>query len=217
MRVWRLGPWCPSSLTQTRRIPPASKCLEASGQFPLETSPALSGLLLGGRPHGSWLPRTPADRARPAPVERAPRLPRRPGDRGGEPRGPARLSAPLELLSRRALGSPKSRGTSEYPTTLTEPRLGCSPPGRRQERRKASGGTLRDRSCQPARSRGLVRNRTVGRPPAGVRTASERSHPHSSRQASAPCTTRGSVRPVRAARDSDPCQHKLLQDYGRGT
>ncbi len=32
------------------------------------------------------------------------------------------------------------------PTKLTEPRLGCSPPRRRQERREASGGTLRARS-----------------------------------------------------------------------
>jgi hypothetical protein len=54
----------------------------------------------------------------------------------------------LELVYRRALGSPKSRGTRVYPTKLTEPRLGCSPPGRRQERRKASGGTWRDRPCR---------------------------------------------------------------------
>jgi len=45
-----------------------------------------------------------------------------------------------------------------------------------------------------------MRNRTVGRPPSGVRTASDRSHPRSARQASAPWTTRGSVRPVHSFR-----------------
>ena len=61
---------------------------------------------------------------------------------------------------------------SGYPTKLTEPRLGCSPPGRRQERREASGGTRRrDWSCRPARSCGLIRNRTVGRPPSRTLTA----------------------------------------------
>src|SRR5229473_6005113 len=45
---------------------------------------------------------------------------------------------------------------SGYPTKLTEPRLGCSPPGRRQERREASGGTRRrDWSC-------LIRSSAVG-------------------------------------------------------
>jgi hypothetical protein len=39
-----------------------------------------------------------------------------------------------------------------------------SRPGRRREPREASGGTWRDRPRRPARSRGLMRNRTVGRP-----------------------------------------------------
>jgi hypothetical protein len=43
-------------------------------------------------------------------------------------------------------------------------------------------------------------NRTVGRPPSRALTASGRSHPSSARQASASCTTWGSVRPVHSAR-----------------
>src|SRR6266851_8510972 len=34
-----------------------------------------------------------------------------------------------------ALFSPKIARDTGYPTKMTEPRLGCSPPGRRQERR----------------------------------------------------------------------------------
>ena len=45
-----------------------------------------------------------------------------------------------------------------------------------------------------------MRNRTVGRPPSRTLTASGRSHPSSARPSSAPCTTRGSVRPVHAFR-----------------
>jgi hypothetical protein len=43
-------------------------------------------------------------------------------------------------------------------------------------------------------------NRTVGRPPSRALTASGRSHPSSARQASASCTTWGSVRPGYSAR-----------------
>jgi hypothetical protein len=43
-------------------------------------------------------------------------------------------------------------------------------------------------------------NRTVGRPPSRTWTASGRSHPSSARPSSAPCTTRGSVRPVHSFR-----------------
>ncbi len=40
----------------------------------------------------------------------------------------------------------------------------------------------------PAASRGLMWNRTLGRPPSGALTASGRSHPRSARHSSAPCT-----------------------------
>lgn len=45
-----------------------------------------------------------------------------------------------------------------------------------------------------------MRNRTVGRPPSRTLTASGRSHPSSARPSKAPCTTRGSVRPVHSFR-----------------
>ncbi len=74
--------------------------------------------------------------------------PRRPGRDGAEDRRPGRDGAEDQA-------APIMRD-SGYPTKLTEPRLGCSPPGRRQERREASGGTRRrDWSC-------LIRSSAVG-------------------------------------------------------
>ncbi len=60
---------------------------------------------------------------------------------GGPPhRGPAVMEPALRLIqgdayqwSEQTRSCPVIRG-SGYPTRLTEPRLGCSPPGQRQER-----------------------------------------------------------------------------------
>jgi len=72
--------------------------------------------LIQGDPH-QWS-------ARPCPTCRGRHV-----DRGRAARGP--LSSALRWnLYRRALFSPKIARHSGYPTKLTEPRLGCSPPGR---------------------------------------------------------------------------------------
>jgi len=58
--------------------------------------------------------RTPADLARPAPVERAPMLPRRPVDRGRAARL-AQLTAPLELVQARPRWPRHRQGTVRPP------------------------------------------------------------------------------------------------------
>jgi len=74
---------------------------------------------------------------------------------------------PLDPWLSRSRGS---AGQRRVPDKTDRTRSTCSLPGRRQ---KAAGSLRSDvaRSVRPARQeRGLIRNRTAGRPPAGVRT-----------------------------------------------